>query len=296
MRIAVTGASGLVGRPLCAALAAQGHEVVRLVRGGSAPSPGAVPWDPERGTIGDLGGVDAVVHLAGESIASRWTKERKRRIVESRVQGTRLVAGALAALPRKPAALVCASAVGWYGARGDEALDESSPPGTGFLAETCRAWEESADPARDAGIRVVNLRFGIILSARGGALAKMLLPFKLGAGGRVGDGRQWMSWIAHDDALGAIRHAMATADLAGPVNAVAPAPVTNAEFTRVLGRVLGRPTVMTMPAFAARLAFGEMADHLLLAGQRVLPRRLAGSGYAFRHPELEGALRHVLGR
>lgn len=299
MNIAVTGSSGLVGRPLCAALAAEGHHVVRVVRPRSpATSAAECAWDPARGAIdaAKLESVDAAVHLAGESIAQRWTAARKRRIVESRVKGTDLVARTLASLPRRPRVLVCASAVGWYGARADEALDERSTPGEGFLAETCRAWEAAADPARDAGIRVVHLRFGIVLSAEGGALAKMLLPFKLGLGGRVGDGRQWLSWIDHADALGAIRHALATPALDGPANAVSPNPVTNAEFTRTLGAVLHRPTVLPLPAFAARLAFGEMADHLLLTGQRVLPRKLTASGFAHRHPDLEGSLRHVLGR
>jgi hypothetical protein len=298
MQIAVSGASGLVGEALSAFLTTGGHGVRRLVRAATA-SADSVVWNPDRGTIdaAALGGVDAVVHLAGESIASgRWNDERKRRIRESRVKGTRLVAETIAAMPRRPRVLVCASAVGFYGARGDEGLDESSAPGAGFLAEVCREWEAAADPARAAGIRVVHVRFGVVLSPKGGALAKMLLPFRMGAGGRLGTGAQWMSWISLDDAIGAVHHALTREEVAGPVNAVAPNPVTNAVFTKTLGAVLGRPTIFPMPAFAARLAFGEMADHLLLTGQKVLPRRLLETGYRFRHPSLEGALRHLLGR
>jgi uncharacterized protein len=272
--------------------------VRRLVRSGGS-SEGSVAWDPDAGTIDAAGldGVDAVVHLAGEGIASgRWTDERKRRIRESRVKGTRLVAETLAAMPRKPRVLVCASAVGFYGARGDEGLDESSAPGTGFLSDVCREWEAAADPARAAGIRVAHLRFGVVLSPKGGALAKMLPPFRMGVGGRLGSGAQWMSWISLDDAIGAVLHALSNDAIAGPVNAVAPNPVTNASFTKTLGGVLGRPTIFPMPASAARLAFGEMADHLLLTGQKVLPRRLLETGYRFRHPGLEEALRHLLGR
>lgn len=298
MQIAISGATGLVGEALTAFLTTGGHDVRRLVRS-KGTSPGAVAWDPDAGTIDAAGldGVDAVVHLAGESIAAgRWTAERKRRILESRVKGTRLVAETLAGMPRRPRVLVCASAVGFYGARRDEGLDETAAPGRGFLADVCRAWEAAADPARAAGIRVVHLRFGVVLSPKGGALAKMLLPFKMGAGGRLGTGEQWMSWISLDDAIGAAHHALLREELAGPVNAVAPNPVTNAVFTKTLGGVLGRPTVLPMPAFAARLAFGEMADHLLLTGQKVLPRRLLETGYRFRHPGLEEALRHLLGR
>jgi uncharacterized protein (TIGR01777 family) len=298
MRIAVSGASGLVGTALTTAVESDGHAVLRLVRGAAA-SADSVAWDPERATIdaAKLDGVDAVVHLAGEGIAAkRWSDEQKRRIRDSRVKGTRLVAETLAKLPRKPSALVCASAVGFYGPRGDEELDESSASGEGFLAEVCRAWEASADPARDAGIRVVHARFGVVLSAKGGALAKMLTPFILGVGGRLGSGRQWMSWIAIDDVVGALRHAVSTPALVGPVNAVAPNPVTNAEFTRALGDALGRPTIFPMPAFAARLAFGEMADELLLTGQRVAPTRLVATGFEFRDPTLSGALRRLLAR
>ena len=297
MHVAISGASGLVGGALAESLIAGGHTVRRLVRGDARGDD--VRWDPEAGAIdaAKLEGVDTFVHLAGEGIASgRWNAEKKRRIRESRVQGTGLVARTLAALSRRPSVLVCASAVGFYGPRGDEELDESAPPGTSFLSEVCRAWESAADPARAAGIRVVHTRFGVVLSDKGGALAKMLTPFRMGAGGRIGSGRQWMSWISIDDVVGAINHALATASAAGPVNVVAPNPVTNAEFTKTLGRVLSRPTVFPMPAFAARVAFGEMAEELLLSGQRVVPRRLLESGYRFRHEDLETALRHVLGR
>ena len=297
MQIAISGASGLVGSALAATLTAGGHGVRRLVRGAAAA--GDIAWDPQTGSIdaAKLEGADAVVHLAGEGIASgRWNAERKRRIRESRVAGTGLVARTLASLSRRPSVLVCASAVGFYGPRGDEELDEASPSGTSFLSEVCRAWESAADPARVAGIRVVHARFGVVLSARGGALAKMVTPFQLGAGGRLGSGRQWMSWVSIDDVVLAIGHALVTSSVAGPLNVVAPRPVTNAEFTKTLGRVLGRPTIFPMPAFAARLAFGEMADELLLSGQRVVPRRLLESGYRFRHEDLEPALRHVLAR
>lgn len=298
MKIAVTGSSGLVGSSLVPFLKAGGHEVRRLVR--RAPhAPDERRWDPAGGALDPaaLEGLDAVVHLAGESIASgRWTAARKRRILESRAAGTRALAEALARQARRPRALVCASAIGYYGDRGDERLDESSARGSLFLSEVCEAWERAADPARAAGIRVVHLRLGVVLSPAGGALAKMLPPFRLGLGGRLGSGRQVMSWIAIDDVVGAFWRALERDDLSGPVNAVAPAPVDNATFTRVLGRVLGRPTVFPVPAFAARLALGQMADELLLASARVEPRALLASGFAFEHPDLEGALRHVLGR
>jgi uncharacterized protein (TIGR01777 family) len=297
MQIAISGASGLVGSALADSLTAGGHQVRRLVRGDARGDD--IPWAPEADAIDSakLEGVDGVVHLAGEGIATgRWNEDKKRRIRDSRVRGTGLVARTLAKLSRRPPVLVCASAVGFYGPRGDEEVDETTPPGTSFLSEVCRAWESAADPARAAGIRVVHTRFGVVLSEKGGALAKMLPPFRLGAGGRIGSGRQWMSWISIDDVVGAISHALATPSLAGPVNAVAPRPVTNAEFTKTLGHVLSRPTVAPMPAFAARLAFGEMADELLLTGQRVVPKRLIESGYRFRHGDLEAALRHVLGR
>lgn len=240
-------------------------------------------------------GVEAVVHLAGENIgASRWTPERKAEIRRSRVEGTRRLCESLARLSHPPKVLVSASAIGFYGKREDEILREDSPPGRDFLAQVCVEWEAATKPASRAGVRVVPLRFGMILSPAGGALQKMLLPFKLGVGGRIGSGRQFMSWIAIDDAIGAIHHAICTESLQGPVNAVAPNPVTNAGFTQVLARVLSRPAIVSLPAFAARLAFGELADALMLSGARAIPARLQESGYPFRYPELEGALRHLL--
>ena len=298
MQIAISGSSGLIGSALVSFLTAGGHRVFRLVRG-IAPGADSIRWDPAVGVrdVALLEGLDGVVHLAGENIgAGRWTARRKAEIRRSRVEGTRRLCESLARLAKRPKVLVSASAVGFYGDRGEEALNEESPPGNDFLAQVCREWEAATAPAATAGIRVVNLRFGVVLSPAGGALKKMLLPFKLGAGGRIGSGRQFMSWIALDDVVGAIHHALITQSLAGPVNAVAPSPVTNAEFTRTLARVLRRPAIAPVPAFALRLAFGEMADALLLAGQRVLPTRLQASGYTFRFPDLEGALRHLLGR
>jgi uncharacterized protein (TIGR01777 family) len=296
MHIVVTGASGLIGSALLPRLSADGHRVTRLVRSQPAPGEAAIRWDPEAGSLDakSLEGIDAAVHLAGENIAARWTAEKKRRIRDSRVNGTRLLSDTLARLERPPQALVCASAIGYYGDRGDELLSEESPPGRGFLAEVCQAWEAAADAARHKGIRVVHLRFGVVLSPAGGALAKMLPPFRLGLGGPLGSGRQYMSWIAIDDAVGAIQHALATEALQGPANAAAPNPVRNREFTRALARVLRRPALVPMPAFAARLLFGEMADELLLASARVQPAKLLATGYTFRYPELEGALRHLL--
>ena len=298
MKILVSGSTGLVGSALVPFLSTGGHEVIRLVRGRPQPGEAAVPWDPQAGTIEAAGleGLDAVVHLAGENVAGRWTAAKKARIRSSRVAGTRLLAEALAGLKRPPRTLVCASAIGYYGDRGDEVLREETPSGAGFLAEVCREWEAAARPAAEKGLRVVHLRIGVVLSPAGGALARMLTPFKLGLGGRIGAGSQFMSWIAIDDLTGAVHHALTTESLRGPVNAVAPRPVTNREFTKTLGRVLGRPTLFPMPAFAARLAFGEMADELLLASARVEPAKLVTSGYRFRAPELEGALRRLLGK
>lgn len=297
MRIAITGASGLVGRALRQRLASDGHTVLRLVRGDVSDPATEVAWDPAGGTIDSRGieGLDAFVHLAGESVAGgRWTEARKARIRDSRVLGTQTIAEALARLTSPPSVLVSASAIGIYGDRGDRPLTEEDAPGTGFLADTARLWEGAAAPAAAAGIRTVFARFGIILSREGGALAKMVPPFKLGLGGRFGSGRQYWSWIALDDVVGAILHAVEQAHLEGPMNVTAPEPVTNAEFTRTLGRVLGRPTLFPLPAFAARLALGEMADEMLLASQRVFPTRLTTSGYSFAHVGLEGALRHAL--
>jgi hypothetical protein len=294
MKILVTGASGTVGSALVPFLTTSGHSVTRLVR--AEPKPGEVRWDPAAGQIDKAGleGHDAVVHLAGESIAGRWTATKKKKIRDSRVQGTRLLAGTLAGLARPPKVLACASALGYYGNRGEEKLREDSRAGSGFLADVCQEWEAAAEPARQKGIRVVHLRTGIVLSRTGGALTQMLLPFKLGVGGKVGSGKQYWSWIGVDDVVGVIHHALTTESVHGPVNTVAPNPVTNLEFTKTLGRVLGRPTIFPMPAFAARLALGEMADELLLASQRLDPAKLIASGYKFRYPELDGALRHLL--
>ena len=297
MQIAITGSTGLVGAALVSFLTAGGHRVIRLVR--KPPSGDDVQWDPTEGVrdLSRLEGVDAVIHLAGENIAAgRWTPQRKGEIRRSRVEGARRLSESLAKLSQRPKALVSASAIGFYGDRGDELLTEDSAPGMDFLARVCQEWEAATEPASRAGIRVVHLRFGMILSPMGGALRKMLLPFRLGAGGRMGSGTQYVGWIAIDDVIGVIHHAVCTESLQGPVNAVSPAPVTNAEFTRVLARVLSRPAIFPMPAFAMRFAFGEMADALLLASARVVPTRLQASGYRFRYPELEAALRRLLAR
>lgn len=293
MRVAITGSSGLIGTALVEALEARGDATLRIVR----TEGGGVRWDPERGTIdaAALEGVDAVVHLAGEGIGEkRWTPDQKRRIRESRVAGTTLLATALAGLDRRPSVFVSSSAIGWYGNRGDETLTEDSGPPSPdeFLAEVCRAWESATTPAEAAGIRTAHVRTGIVLSRSGGALARMLTPFKLGLGGRIGSGRQYMSWIALGDEVGAILHTIDTAELRGPVNATAPNPVTNAEFTKTLGRVLKRPTLLPTPLAPLKAVYGkELVQHLLLDGQRVLPSRLEATGYRFEHPTLESALR-----
>ena len=298
MKVAITGASGLIGSALVPFLRTGGDDVVRLVR--RPPTGGdEARWDPEAGEVdrAALEGVDAVVHLSGENLAGgRWTESRKARLRSSRVGSTRLLAETLAGLKRRPGVLVSFSAVGYYGSRGDAWLTENDPPGDGFLAALTADWEKAAEPATRAGIRVVHPRSGVVLSPAGGALGKMLLPFKAGLGGVVGPGTQYMSWIAPEDLLGVVHHVLSRSDIAGPVNAATPSPVTNAEFTRTLGRVLGRPTVAFVPAFALRLAYGEMADATLLASTRVRPERLLATGYRFRFPDLEGALRHVLGK
>jgi hypothetical protein len=301
MKIILTGASGLVGSSLVPSLIGRGHELTQLVRRAPKGAGGGVrevEWHPERGELdaAALEGHDAAVHLAGESIAAgRWTDGRKRRIRESRVQGTKLLAETLARLNARPRVLVSASAIGYYGDRGGEVLTEESAAGAGFLPEVCREWEGASEAARAAGIRTVLLRFGLILSAGGGALAKMLPPFKLGLGGNVGSGKQFYSWVTLSDVIDVIHVALAEDQLSGAVNVVAPQPATNAEFTKTLGRVLSRPTFFPAPAFGLRLAFGEMADALLLASARVEPARLSAAGYKFKHPQLEGALRHALG-
>jgi len=298
VKVAITGASGLVGSALVPFLTTGGHEVLRLVR--RAPTEqGEVGWDPDAGVLDGaaLEGVDAVVNLSGANIAEgRWTDERKALLRSSRIGPTQLLAEALAGLKKKPRVLVSASAVGRYGDRGDEWITEDDPPADDFLGRLSVEWEEATAAAERAGIRVVHLRSGIVLSPVGGALGRMLLPFKAGLGGVLGPGKQFMSWISIDDLLGVVHHALDHEELTGPVNAVSPEPVTNAVFTRTLGRVLVRPTVAPAPAFALRLAFGEMADAALLSSTRARPARLVASGYRFRFPDLEGALRHVLGK
>ena len=297
MKILMSGAHGLVGKALSASLIRDGHEIVRLVRRERVVGQPEVEWHPNQGRIDaeHIEGFDCVVHLAGESIASgRWTEEKKRKIRESRVLGTTLISETISRLKHPPKTFVCASAIGYYGDRPNELVDESSAPGKGFLSDVCIEWEEATGAAASAGTRVVRTRFGIILDATGGALEKMLTPFKLGVGGRIGDGTQWMSWIAHEDVTAALRFVIDNAALEGPVNFVAPAPVTNTEFTETLGKVLSKPTVFPMPAFAARLAFGEMADALLLSSTKVDPKKLLEGGFKFKYPELRSALTHIL--
>lgn len=297
MNVLVTGSSGFIGSALVRALGDAGDHVLRLVR--SRPRAGAAEsfWDPKAGVveIGGLEGLRAAVHLAGEStVSGPWTQARKQRIRESRVGSTRLLATTLAGLDRPPPVLVCASAIGFYGDRGAEVLTEDSPPGRGFFPELCVAWEGAAAPAVDAGIRVVHLRFGLVVGRGGGVLGPILPFFRVGLGARLGDGSQYMSWVALDDVVGAVLHTLATDALSGPVNVTSPNPVTNSEFTEVVGRVLGRPTVLSVPRFLLRLAPGDMADEAILASTRVQPARLLASGYVFRLPDLESALRQVL--
>ena len=299
LHVAVSGAGGFIGSAVVRRLNAAGHRVSPLVR--RAARSGEIRWDPARGTLDphDLEGIDAVVHLAGENVGARWTEGRKQRIRNSRVLGTRLLSETLARLRRRPAVLISASAIGIYGNRGDEILTEHSSlgdPREDFLASVGREWEGAADPARAAGIRVVHPRFGVVLSPDGGALKKMLLPFRLGLGGRLGHGRQWMSWITLDDAVSAIVHLLLTDTVSGPANVTAPAPLRNRDFTRILGQVLSRPAVLPVPSAALLLALGEMANRTLLASARVMPERLLTSGFGFSHPDLETGLRHVLRR
>ncbi|MBI3881298.1 MAG: TIGR01777 family protein [Verrucomicrobia bacterium] len=296
MKILITGSTGLVGRAATAELTRAGHEVWRLMRQ-SPDSPRDLVWDPAAGKIptAQLEGFEAVLHLAGENLAGgRWTAAKKQRIRDSRVLGTQLLAESLAQLHRPPKIFLSASAIGIYGNRDDELLTEASEVADDFLARVCREWETATQPAERAGMRVVHLRFGIILSPRGGAMAKMLPLFRLGLGGVAGGGAQYWSWVSLDDAVGVIQHALFTESLRGPVNVVAPEPVTNREFTKTLGRVLHRPTIFPAPAFALRLAFGEMADPTVLASAQVQPERLLETRYEFRHPQLEPALHELL--
>lgn len=299
MDVAVTGASGLIGSALAASLEADGHRVRRLVRRPARSGRDEVSWDPVRGGIdaAALAGVDAVVHLAGAGIGDRrWSAERRREILDSRTVSTVLLAGTLAELDAKPAVLLSGSAIGYYGDRGDEVLTETSDAGDIFLSEVCVAWEAAAEAAIDAGIRTAFLRTGIVQAREGGALAKTLPLFRVGLGGKLGTGRQWWSWISLEDEVRAIRFLL-DHEVSGPVNLTAPNPTTNAEYTKVLGRVLGRPTVLPVPSFGPRLLLGrDLADQLLFASQRVQPTELLEAGFEFTHPDLEGALRHVLGR
>ncbi|ATB31628.1 TIGR01777 family oxidoreductase [Melittangium boletus] len=297
LTVAVSGTSGLVGGALVPFLTTGGHRVRRLVRG--QPEAGDIAWAPGQGEmdVAALEGLDAVVHLAGEPIADgRWTPERKERIRRSRVDGTRALCESLARLARPPRVLVCASAVGFYGNRGEDVLTEASSPGQGFLADVTREWEAATAPAERAGIRVVHLRLGVVLSARGGALAKMLPAFQAGVGGRIGEGRQWMSWVCLEDVLGLIYFALFTPELRGAVNAVSPQPVRQEEFARTLGRVLSRPALLPLPAAAVHALFGEMGEATLLACARAQPEVALRQGFSFFHPSLEETLRFTLGK
>ena len=299
LTVAITGAGGLIGSALCHFLTTGGHRVLPIVRRKPDRERGEIAWDPMEGRIerARLEGVDAVVHLAGESLTGeRWTPAKKRSIWRSRVEGTRLLVEALNGLRRPPRVLVSSSAIGIYGNRGAERIAEDGGPGKGFLADLCREWETEAERARRSGIRVVLLRTGLVLSPAGGALGTMLLPFKMGIGGRLGSGRQYVSWIDHDDLVGLVHHALTTRSVRGPVNATAPHPVPNATFTTILGRVLRRPTLLPVPSLAVRAMFGEMGDALLLEGARVIPETAIRSGFRFDFEGLEESLTHQLGR
>lgn len=295
-RILVSGVSGPIGAALLPSLQASGYDVIRLVRR-EATGDGQISWDPAKPLApARVSGFDAVIHLAGESIVGRWTKTKKIKIRNSRVAATASLAGALAAAKDKPQVFICSSAIGYYGDRGNEVLNEQSNPGTGFLSDVCREWEAATQGAANAGIRTVQMRTGVVLSAQGGALEKMLPPFRLGVGGRIGDGQQWMSWIDIEDMVGAIHHILKSDLLQGPVNMVAPKPVKNVEFVKTLGSVLSRPAILPMPAFAVKLLFGEMGETVLLGSQRVEPAQLVASGYPFRFSNLRASLENILKR
>ena len=295
MKIAIAGASGLIGSAFIAAVEEDGAEVTRLVR--SSPKSGEIEWHPNQDAIdpAKLEGFDTIVNLAGENVAEgRWTDDKKKRIHDSRVNGTHLISEAIAKLTHKPRVFLCASATGIYGDRPDETVTEQSDSGGGFLAGVCREWEKATELASNAGVRVVNLRFGPVLAANGGMMEKMLTPFKMGLGGKIGSGKQYISWVSIDDVVDAMKLAMKDESIRGPLNIVSPNPVTNEEFTKALGDVLSRPTMMGVPAFAARLAFGEMADEMLLTSQRVAPKKLKDAGFKFKDDELEPTLKRLL--
>jgi len=295
-RILVSGVSGPIGSALLPSLKTRGYDVTRLIRGTSAAE-GQIGWDPAMPISPDMvSGYDAVIHLAGESIVGRWTKTKKIKIRGSRVAGTTTLAEALAGAQDKPQVFACSSAIGYYGDRGNEVLNEASKPGIGFLPDVCREWEAATQAAANAGIRTVQMRTGVVLSSKGGALGKMLTPFKMGVGGRIGDGQQWMSWIDIEDMVGAIHHILKSDLLQGPVNMVAPKPVKNVEFTKTLASVLSRPAILPMPVFAVKLAFGEMGETVLLGSQRVEPTQLVMSGYPFRFTNLRASLENNLNR
>jgi uncharacterized protein (TIGR01777 family) len=299
-RILVSGGSGPIGMALVPTLKASGAQITRLTRpgrAGTSPEEESIAWNPEQPLAGDaLSGFDAVIHLAGESIVGRWSDSKKKKIRDSRVMGTRNVAQALALAKERPQVFICSSAIGYYGDRGDELLHEESAPGVGFLPEVCREWEAATRPAAEAGIQTVQIRTGVVLSPKGGALGKMLIPFKMGVGGKVGSGKQWMSWIDVDDMVGAIHHILKSDLLHGPVNLVAPKPVTNEEFTKTLAGVLSRPAILPVPTFAVKLLFGEMGETVLLGSQRVEPSQLISSGYPFRFRTLRASLENILSR
>lgn len=299
-RILVSGGSGPIGSALLPTLKASGAQITRLTRPGRAQpalDEESMPWDPEQPlAAGSLSGFDAVIHLAGESIVGRWSEAKKKKIRDSRVVGTRNVAQTLAQANDKPSIFICSSAIGYYGDRANELLNEESAPGVGFLPEVCREWEAATRPAAEAGIQTVQIRTGVVLSSTGGALAKMLTPFKMGVGGKIGNGKQWMSWIDVEDMVGAIHHILKSDLLHGPVNMVAPKPVTNEEFTKTLASVLSRPAILPIPAVAVKALFGEMGETVLLGSQRVEPSKLISSGYPFRFRTLRASLENVLSR